>query len=81
MGPDLDGHGGCLLFLRRFPDVHRLAMAPVILASPIVATYPLIAMILAQIFLQRLERVTLRMVLGAILVAVGISFVVLGRAG
>ena len=58
-----------------------LARAPVILASPIVATYPLIAMILAHIFLQRLERVTLRMVLGAILVAVGISFVVLGRAG
>ena len=58
-----------------------LARAPVILASPIVATYPLIAMILAHIFLQRLERVTLRMVLGAILVAVGFSFVVLGRAG
>ena len=55
-----------------------LARAPVMLASPIVATYPLIAMTFTHIFLQRLERVTLRMVLGAILVAVGITFVVLG---
>ncbi len=57
-----------------------LARAPVMLASPIVATYPLIAMTFTHIFLQRLERVTLRMVLGAILVAVGITLVVLGEA-
>ena len=58
-----------------------LARAPVILASPIVASYPLIAMTFTHLFLQRLERVTLRMVLGAILVVVGITFVVLGQAG
>ena len=58
-----------------------LARAPVMLASPIVATYPLIAMTFTHIFLQRLEWVTLRMVLGAILVAMGITFVVLGQAG
>ena len=58
-----------------------LARAPVMLASPIVATYPLIAMTFTHLFLQRLERVTFRMVLGAILVAVGITFVVLGQAG
>jgi len=57
-----------------------LARAPVTLASPIVASYPLIAMIFSHIFLKQLERVTLRMVLGAILVAVGMTFVVLGRA-
>ncbi len=57
-----------------------LARAPVMLASPIVATYPLIAMTFTHLFLQRLERVTPRMVLGAILVAVGITFVVLGQA-
>lgn len=57
-----------------------LARAPVMLASPIVATYPLIAMTFTHIFLQRLERVTLRMFLGAILVVVGITFVVLGQA-
>ncbi len=57
-----------------------LARAPVMLASPIVATFPLIAMTFTHIFLQRLERVTLRMALGAILVAVGITFVVLGQA-
>lgn len=57
-----------------------LARAPVMLASPIVATYPLIAMTFTHLFLQRLERVTLRMVLGAAMVALGISFVVLGQA-
>jgi len=57
-----------------------LARAPVMLASPIVASYPLIAMTFTHIFLQRLERVTLRMVLGAILVVVGMTFVVLGQA-
>jgi drug/metabolite transporter (DMT)-like permease len=58
-----------------------LSKAPVTLASPIVTAYPLIAMTLTHIFLQRLERVTARMVLGAILVAIGITFVILGRAG
>ncbi len=58
-----------------------LARVPVILASPILASYPLIAMIFTHIFLQKLERVTLRMVLGAILVAVGMTFVVLGQMG
>ena len=58
-----------------------LSRAPVTLASPIVAAYPLMAMMLTHIFLQRLERVTARMVLGAVLVAIGITFVILGRAG
>ena len=57
-----------------------LARVPVILAASIVASYPLIAMTFTHIFLQHLERVTLRMVLGAILVAVGMAFVVLGQA-
>ncbi len=63
-----------------FLMLNALARAPVMLASPIVATYPLIAMTFSHIFLQRLEQVTLRMVLGAILVAAGITFVVLGQA-
>ena len=58
-----------------------LSRAPVTLASPIVAAYPLIAMMLTHIFLRRLERVTARMVWGAVLVAIGITFVILGRAG
>ncbi len=58
-----------------------LSRAPVTLASPIVTAYPLVAMTLTHIFLQRLERVTAPMVLGAILVAFGITFVILGRAG
>ena len=57
-----------------------LARAPVILATPIMASYPLIAMTFTHLFLQQLERVTLRMVLGAILVVGGMIFVVLGQA-
>ena len=57
-----------------------LSKAPVTLASPLVALYPLIAMTLAHFFLQRLERITPRMVIGAILIAIGVTFVILGRA-
>ena len=80
MVPDHDDHGVSLFFLRHSPNVYRSGQGTGILASPIVASYPLIAMIFTHIFLQQLERVTLRMVLGAILVAVGMTFVVLGQA-
>ena len=58
-----------------------LARAPVVLVSPLVALYPLVAMGLTHLFLQRLERVTVRMMLGGALAALGIALVVMGRAG
>ena len=58
-----------------------LSKAPVTLASPIAAVNPLIAIVLTHIFLQRLERVTPRMVAGAVLVIIGVVLVILGRAG
>lgn len=58
-----------------------LSKAPVTLASPIGALNPLVAMALTHIFLQRLERVTPRMIAGAALVVVGVILVILGRAG
>ncbi len=57
-----------------------LSKAPVTLASPLVALYPLIAMILAHIFLKRLERITVGMLIGALMVAIGVTFVIVGRA-
>ncbi|MDA1096378.1 MAG: DMT family transporter, partial [Chloroflexi bacterium] len=58
-----------------------LSQVPVTLASPIGAVNPLIAIALTHIFLQRLERVTPRMIFGAILVVVGVTLVVIGRVG
>ena len=71
---------GVLSSLAIFFMYTALSKAPVTLASPLVALYPLIAMTLAHFFLQRLERITPGMVIGAVMVAVGVTFVVLGRA-
>jgi drug/metabolite transporter (DMT)-like permease len=57
-----------------------LSLAPVTLASPIAAVNPLIAIALTHVFLQRVERVTPRMLFGAVLVFGGVLLVVLGRA-
>ena len=52
--------------------------APVVLVAPLTSTYPLIAVVLARIFLQRLERVTLQTFAGAALVVGGAIFITLG---
>ncbi len=48
-----------------------LAMAPVVVIQPIVATNPLITVLCVHLFLQRLERVTLQLVIGCFLVVTG----------
>lgn len=72
---------GVLSSLAIFFMYTALSKAPVTLASPLVALYPLIAMTLTHFFLRRLERITLGMVIGAIMVAVGVTFVIVGKAG
>jgi drug/metabolite transporter (DMT)-like permease len=57
-----------------------LSLAPVTLASPIGALNPLVAMALTHVFLQRVERITPRMVAGGVLVVIGVTLVVLGQA-
>lgn len=52
--------------------------APVVLVAPLAGTYPLIAVILARIFLKRLERVTWRMFAGAALVVGGAILITFG---
>ncbi|MEE8348940.1 MAG: DMT family transporter [Acidobacteriota bacterium] len=71
---------GVLSSLAIFFMYTALSMAPVTLASPLVALYPLIAMTLTHFFLQRLERITIGMVIGAVIVAVGVTFVIVGGA-
>ena len=57
-----------------------LSKAPVTLASPIAAVNPLIAIGLTHVFLQRVERVSPRMIAGALLVFAGVILVVIGKA-
>ena len=55
------------------------SQAPVILVAPLAGTHPLVAIVLTHFFLQRLERVTWRTVLGALLVAGGVVLIAVGN--
>ena len=52
--------------------------APVVLVAPAAGTHPLIAILLSHIFLQRLERVTLRTMLGGVFVVGGVAMIAVG---
>ena len=56
-----------------------LQRAPVVVVSPIASTTPVVTLVLAHLFLQRLEKVTLRMVAGTMLVVTGVVLVIMGR--
>ncbi len=57
-----------------------LGEAPVVLVAPVTSVYPLVAIVLTHVFLQRLERITMRTVAGAILVVIGVTFIALGAS-
>ena len=57
-----------------------LSNAPVVVVSPVAAIHPLITLTLAHIFLQRLERITKRTILGTLLVVLGVVIITLSRA-
>ena len=59
-------------------NLFSLNLAPVIIASPVSATSPLISLTLAHFFLRRIERVTPRIWLGAALVVAGVILITLG---
>lgn len=56
-----------------------LDYGPVVLVAPIVGAYPLVTIAMSHVFLRNLEKVTLRMVLGASIVVAGIAIITLGR--
>ena len=58
-----------------------LASGPVVVVSPIAATSPVWTVILASIVLRRVERTTLAVVLGTLLVVAGAACVAAGRIG
>ncbi len=55
-----------------------LKAAPVVLVAPVVGTSPLFSILLTYVFLQRLERVTWRTLIGALLVVGGVALVAVG---
>ena len=57
-----------------------LTEAPVVVVSPITGINPLVAILLAHVFLQRLEHVTKRTIVGGILVVAGVALVAIGRS-
>ena len=59
---------------------YALSLAPLVVVSPIAAANPLVSLALAHFFLHRLERVTLRIWIGAGLVVAGVVLVALGAS-
>ena len=55
-----------------------LSLAPVVMVNPFISTSPLFALLLSHFFLGRLERITLRIVLGTFLVAAGAVLITIG---
>ena len=56
-----------------------LSHAPVVVVSPVASVTPLFSLLFTHIFLQRLERVTLRIIAGTLLVVLGVAVVTLGN--
>ena len=57
-----------------------LSNAPVVVVSPIAAINPLVTLGLAHIFLRKLERITMRTILGTLLVVLGVVIVTISNA-
>ena len=60
-------------------NTYALSKLPVVIVSPISATYPLVTVVLVRIFLRESERITRRTILGAALIVSGVIFVTLSR--
>ncbi|MBI2936177.1 MAG: DMT family transporter [Chloroflexi bacterium] len=56
-----------------------LSKAPVVQMAPLFALQPLVAIVLGQLFIRRLERLTWRLVLGVVLVIGGVVLVLVTR--
>ena len=61
-------------------NLFALSHAPVVIVAPVGAITPLISLALAHLFLQRMERVTPRIWIGAALVVAGVILITLSNA-
>ena len=66
------GGGITLMFL-------AISNAPVVVVAPILAMNPLTAILFSQIFLRGMERLTWRVLIGALLVVAGVIIITLGQ--
>ena len=57
---------------------YALQRAEVVVVSPIVSTNPLMTLLLAQVFIARLENITKRVLLGTTLAVMGVLLVIIG---
>ena len=57
-----------------------LTMAPVVVVSPVFSLNAVVSLVLVHTFLQRLERITLPLVVGTLLVVGGVASVAIGAA-
>ena len=58
-----------------------LSLAPAVVISPLQSTTPLFALLWSWLFLKQMERITLRLVLGSLLVVSGVILITMGKAG
>ena len=72
----LSGVASSLAVIAQYFALSRL---PVVVAAPLWSTSPLITILLSHLFLQRLEKITGRVVLGAFLVVIGVILIIVGR--
>lgn len=70
---------GILASTGAFLSFFSLSFAPVVLVSPIFTVNPLVTLVLAAIFLRQVERITIRVFIGAFLVVAGVSLVILSN--
>jgi drug/metabolite transporter (DMT)-like permease len=57
-----------------------LSLAPVVVVSPVTATFPLFTLVTSRLLLGQAERITWRVVLGALLVVGGVAVITVSRA-
>ena len=74
------GLAGLVLGLAVASLFQALSLAPVTVVSPINASNPLITLVLAHLFLRRLESVNLLLVLGVLLSVGGVMMVIVGAS-
>lgn len=65
------GLSGIFSVLGQLAMFHALNVGSVIIVSPLSAISPLFIIVIAGIFLRKVERVTLKIVLGAVLIIAG----------
>ncbi|MSQ32941.1 MAG: hypothetical protein EXR60_00750 [Dehalococcoidia bacterium] len=70
---------GCFSALGVGLFYYTLSIAPVVVVSPLVGIHPLFAILFSYLFLRDLERVTLRLVLGALMVTAGVAVIAVSR--